>query len=118
MQRWMRTRVLRTVGLLFGLTLMLSACSGIGDLPGLIGGGDPPAGEESEPVPDEVGDDGDGSEEVSSESEPGDVSDESEPEEEEDDGHEHQCLRDRAGDDAEEDEAGAEETDEAADETI
>ena len=48
MQHWMRTRVLRTVGLLFALTLMLSACGAAGDLPDLIGGGDPPADDEAD----------------------------------------------------------------------
>jgi hypothetical protein len=70
MPQWMRTRTLRTVGLLFGLSMMLSACGRIGDLLDLIGGGGPDPGDvscESEP--------GD----VSSESEPGDVSSESEP---------------------------------------
>jgi hypothetical protein len=108
MQHWMRTRVLRTVGLLFALTLMLSACGAAGDLPDLIGGGDPPVGDESEPAPDDVSDDSE-PDDVSDESEPGDVSDESEPEEGDD--HEHQCFRNGGGDD---DESG----DEAADETI
>ena len=70
MPHWMRTRTLRTIGLLFGLSMMLSACGRVGDLLDLIGGGGPDPGDvscESEP--------GD----VSSESEPGDVSSESEP---------------------------------------
>ena len=115
MQHWMRTRVLRTVGLLFALVLTLSACGQAGDLPDLIGG-DPPAGDE-EPAPDDVSDESEPGD-VSDESEPGDVSDESEPEEEDD--HEHQCFRGRGGDDAESgDEAGDEEADDqAADETI
>ena len=107
MQHWMRTRVLRTVGLLFALTLMLSACGAAGDLPDVIGGGDPPAGGE-EPAPDDVSDDSE-PDDVSDESEPGDVSDESEPEEGDD--PEHQCFRNRGGDDE-----GS--GDEAADETI
>jgi hypothetical protein len=73
MPHWMRTRTLRTFGLLFALTMMLSACGRIGDL---IGGGGPDPGDvscESE------------ASEVTSESEPVDVTDESEPDDVSDD---------------------------------
>jgi hypothetical protein len=109
MRHWMRTRALRTAGLLFGLSMMLMACGDVGDLPGAIGGGQPPASEESEP--DDVTDESE-PDDVSDESEPGDVSDESEPDE---DGHDEDDCRNRnhrhgqGGDDSEEaDEAEAE----------
>jgi hypothetical protein len=102
MQQWMRTRALRTVGLLFGLSLMLMACGDVGGLPGAIGGELPPASEESEP------------EDVTDESEPeeeeSEVSEGSEPVEEEE-GHDEERCRDRnhdhddEGDDAEQEDA-------------
>lgn len=129
MQQWMRTRVLRTVGLLFGLSLMLTACDPA-DFFAFFGGGatdDAPAAEggdagdagtdgagtddsggetddvvtdESDPVTEE-------SDPVSEESDPDSVSDESEAVVDEDDDApgsgsrgEHQCFRDGDGGDA------------------
>lgn len=123
MQQWMRTRVLRTVGLLFGLSMMLTACDPA-DFFALFGGGvtdeaaaEQPADEapEADTVGDEAGgedivtDDGSDSvgdepDPVTEESDP--VSEESDPVSEESDpvadddeapgagsGGEHRCFR-------------------------
>lgn len=121
MQQWMRTRVLRTVGLLFGLSMMLTACDPA-DFFALFGGGatDDAAAEQpadEAPEADTVGDEAGGedivteepdSDPVSDESDP--VSDESDPVSDESDpvaddeeapgassGGEHRCFRDGGG---------------------
>lgn len=114
MQQWMRTRAIRTVGLLFGLSLMLTACDPA-DFFAFFGGGAaddaPPAAEEvvdegaesdsDDPVTEESDPVSEGSEPVSGESDP--VSGDSEPvvDEDEEPGSgsrgEHQCFRDRDG---------------------
>jgi hypothetical protein len=134
MQQWMRTRVLRTVGLLFGLSLMLTACDpadffaffggdATDDAPAAEGaaagdagtddsGTDDSGGETDDGVTDESDAVTDESDPVSEASDPESVSDESEAVVDEDDEApgsgsrgEHQCFRDRDGGDAPADEA-------------
>ena len=122
MQQWMRTRVLRTVGLLFGLSLMLTACDPA-DFFAFFGGGatdDAPAAEgaaDGDADTDDSGSDDSGgetddvvtdeSDAVSEESDAESVSEESEAVVDEDDeapgsgsSGEHQCFRNRDGGDA------------------